>query len=313
LPFFFWNFNRLFFINAFKAACLKNMIYAGTCSWAEKTLVQSGEFYPEGINTAEKRLRYYSSFFSAVEVDATYYAIPSQKTVMLWADRTPDDFTFHVKAYGALTGHGVSQESLPPGASAGRLGAGKRVYIDNEKSLLAAAAAFKNSLLPLGEKLGLVVFQFPQWFRFGKDSIKRLIITGEMMKGFSLGIEFRHGSWMLGDNMKQTLGFLEKNQMTYITADEPQYGTQATAPFLPAVTTETAYFRFHGRNRADWLRKSAGVSERYKYLYSDDELKTFLKAAMEADNKTAVTFAMFNNCFGGFAVNNALRFMELAG
>ena len=66
------------------------MIMVGTCSWAEKTLVESGEFYPREARSAEARLRYYASCFDTVEVDATYYAIPDQRTVWLWGARTPE-------------------------------------------------------------------------------------------------------------------------------------------------------------------------------------------------------------------------------
>ena len=89
------------------------MIRTGTCSWTEKTLIQSGQFYPPDARTAEARLRFYATHFDTVEVDSTYYAIPDQKTAWLWDMRTPADFTFHIKAYGALTGHGVDPRTLP--------------------------------------------------------------------------------------------------------------------------------------------------------------------------------------------------------
>ncbi len=73
------------------------MIRVGSCSWTEKTLIQSREFYPKEANTAEARLRYYADKFNTVEVDSTYYAIPHEHTPFLWAERTPDDFTFHIK------------------------------------------------------------------------------------------------------------------------------------------------------------------------------------------------------------------------
>ena len=87
------------------------MIRTGTCSWTEKTLLKSGEFYPHNIKTARDRLMYYADHFNTVEVDSSYYAVPSEQNTSLWAERTPDDFTFHIKAYGALTGHGVDPEA----------------------------------------------------------------------------------------------------------------------------------------------------------------------------------------------------------
>jgi uncharacterized protein YecE (DUF72 family) len=93
------------------------MLRIGTCSWTEKTLIQSGEFYPKGTKTAEARLKHYASHFNTVEVDSTYYAIPDLRNTHLWAYRTPEDFVFHIKVYGALTGHGVDPKTLLRGCS----------------------------------------------------------------------------------------------------------------------------------------------------------------------------------------------------
>jgi uncharacterized protein YecE (DUF72 family) len=89
------------------------VIHVGTCSWTENTLIRSGEFYPRTVKTAEGRLRYYANSFDTVEVDSTYYAIPDMRNTSLWAERTPEDFIFHIKVYGALTGHGVDPKTLP--------------------------------------------------------------------------------------------------------------------------------------------------------------------------------------------------------
>jgi len=87
-------------------------IRIGTCSWTDPTLIKSG-FYPKGTNTPEERLKYYADHLDTVEVDSTYYAIPSEKVAGLWAERTPEGFTFHIKAYSALTGHPVDTKGIP--------------------------------------------------------------------------------------------------------------------------------------------------------------------------------------------------------
>ncbi|HDK45222.1 MAG TPA: DUF72 domain-containing protein, partial [Actinobacteria bacterium] len=73
-------------------------LLVGTCSWTDKTLLGSGAFYPSDVDTAEKRLRFYASQFPIVEVDSTYYGPPNERTAGLWVERTPNDFTFDVKA-----------------------------------------------------------------------------------------------------------------------------------------------------------------------------------------------------------------------
>jgi uncharacterized protein YecE (DUF72 family) len=124
----------------------------------------------------------------------------------------------------------------------------------------------------------------------------------ELMQGLPVAVEFRHGSWLTSDRLDSLLQFLRKHQLTYITADEPQYANLATVPFLPNVTTEIAYFRFHGKNSENWLKKGIETSLRFAYLYSDEELKEFVPSIQDVDKKAKVTYAMFNNCHGGFAM-----------
>src|SRR5262245_41124792 len=79
-------------------------IRVGTASWTDKTLLASG-WYPASADNAEKRLDYYAKQFPLVEVDATYYSPPAEQTAALWAARTPEHFTFNIKAFSLLTGH----------------------------------------------------------------------------------------------------------------------------------------------------------------------------------------------------------------
>ena len=292
------------------------MIHVGTCSWTEKTLIQSGEFYPKEIRTAEGRLRYYATHFDTVEVDSTYYAIPDIKNTYLWVDRTPENFIFHIKVYGALTGHGIDPKTLPKDIFrllSEKDRTGKNIFVKEPFLLRAMAEKFRDTLAPLikADKLGVLVFQFPPWFQYKTSNLKHILTCKELMQGLSVAVEFRHGSWLEPDRLDSVLQFLRGNQLTYITADEPQYGNLATIPFLPYVTTEIAYFRFHGRNKENWLRRGIETSLRFAYLYSDEELKEFVPSIKSVDKRAKVTYAMCNNCHGGFAMKNALRLKEL--
>jgi uncharacterized protein YecE (DUF72 family) len=291
------------------------MIHTGTCSWTEKTLIQSGEFYPQEVRTAESRLRYYASQFHTVEVDSTYYAIPDKRNTCLWSDRTPENFIFHIKAYGALTGHGIDPKTLPkdifnllPEKNKNQ----RYVYVKESAVLKPIAERFKEALTPLVNtgKLGVLVYQFPPWFHYKTANMDYILRCKELVQNLAVAVEFRHGSWLTSDNLDSVFDFLRENQLTYITADEPQYGTLSTVPLIPNATTDIAYFRFHGRNTENWLKKGVDTSLRYSYLYSDDELKTFVPSLQSAARKTKVTYAMFNNCHGGFATRNALRLKE---
>ena len=72
-------------------------------------------FYPSDADTAEERLAYYASRFPVVEVDATYYALPSRRLSELWVERTPPDFVFDIKAHALLTGQPTETKRLPKG------------------------------------------------------------------------------------------------------------------------------------------------------------------------------------------------------
>ena len=292
------------------------MIQIGTCSWTEKNLIQSGEFYPNEVRTAEGRLRYYANQFDTVEVDSTYYAIPDKRNTYLWVDRTPENFIFHIKVYGALTGHGIDPKTLPKDIFdilAEKDKNEKRIYVKESFLLTTIAQRFKEALMPLikANKLGILVFQFPPWFHYGTRNMDYTVICKELLQGLPIAIEFRHGSWLTADVQDTIFHFLEKHQITYITADEPQYGNLATVPFVPQLTTDIAYFRFHGRNKENWLKKGIETSLRFAYLYSDTELKEFISPIKNIDKKATVTYAMFNNCHGGFAMKDALMLKKL--
>jgi uncharacterized protein YecE (DUF72 family) len=291
------------------------VIHIGTCSWTEKTLLQSGQFYPPGAKTAEARLRFYASHFDTVEVDSTYYAIPDTKTAWLWDMRTQAGFTFHIKAYGALTGHGVDPRTLPKDVQGlvSHTGDHRYVYVKEPTVLRVLAQQVIDALTPLKRsgKLGLLVFQFPPWFTCRPSNLDHILSCQEMMGGLPIAAEFRHGSWLTADNAPTTFQFLRAHDITYVAADEPQYGNLSTIPFISQATTDTAYFRLHGRNSENWLKKGVETSLRYAYRYSDDELIGFVPHLDNAEKTTRVTYAMFNNCHRNYAVANAMRLREL--
>src|SRR5512140_3861953 len=88
-------------------------IRVGTASWTDKSLIDCGRFYPPGTTTPEDRLRFYASQFPFVEVDSSYYALPSARNAARWAERTPASFRFNVKAFRIFTGHQTAPVALP--------------------------------------------------------------------------------------------------------------------------------------------------------------------------------------------------------
>jgi uncharacterized protein YecE (DUF72 family) len=291
----------------------RGIIRIGTCSWAEKSLIESGAFYPPGVTTAEGRLRFYAGHFGTVEVDSSFYAIPTARMVEAWAERTPPGFLFHVKAYGALTGHSIAPGTLPaelrellPLANRDQ----ESVLVQEPELLRALAQASVAALEPLksARRLGFIVFQFPPWFGYKNANLDYLLYCKELMAGLPIAVEFRHGSWLTHHHQDALFDFLRSHKISYIICDEPQYGTLATAPLLPEVTTSIAYLRLHGRNAENWL---SHATPRYDYLYDASELRMFASLALRLSARARQVFIMFNNCHLGHAAQNALQLQDI--
>src|SRR5258708_38887805 len=104
-------------------------VRVGAGSWTDPTLLKSG-WYPAEADTREKRLRYYAHQFAMVEVDSTYYSLPSRRGAEVWAARTPTGFTFDVKAFSLFTQHPTPVTALPADLRQPAQKAGKeRVYL----------------------------------------------------------------------------------------------------------------------------------------------------------------------------------------
>jgi uncharacterized protein YecE (DUF72 family) len=288
-------------------------IRIGTCSWTEKSLLESGAFYPPEITTAAGRLRYYASRFDTVEVESSYFTIPTLQMTCAWLKRTPQRFLFHFKAYGALTGHQIDPQLLPAelrellseeDRAKGELHVGESAVL---KALALAMAAALEPLRAAG-KLGFLIFQFPPWFNSTKRNRDYLLYCKELMNGLPIAVEFRHRSWLAPGHAQEIFSFLREHHITYVTCDEPQCGTQASVPFSPEATTPVAYLRLHGRNAEAWLGDSP---LRYDYRYGREELAEIAGAIRELSSRTRTTFVMFKNCHAGHAVCNAQQLREL--
>jgi uncharacterized protein YecE (DUF72 family) len=270
-------------------------IKVGVCSWADETLTKV--WYPKAVKSGEDRLRYYAERFDIVEANSTYYRLPDPHMVENWAQRTPPDFTMHVKAFGVMTRHPVKVDQLPtdlrdvPTDARGRVDRPPREY---------RAEVFKRfhaSLEPLRStgKLGGILMQFPPYVVYRPQSLEYLEWSQEQLGGDEMLVEFRHASWLDEENRADTLRFLEEHGMTYVTVDAPTTGGKNVLPTVVAATTETAYIRFHGRNAETWNKRTGSAAERFDYLYSEDELREWVPRLKELAGETQTVYAMFNN------------------
>ncbi len=286
-------------------------IRIGITSWTEPTLIAGGHFYPLWAHSAEARLQYYASQFPIVEVDSSYYGLPTQKTSGLWVDRTPAGFIFDIKAFRLFTQHPTSPAVLPKDireAMTADLQARRSLYYRDLPPELANELwkRFDDALLPLDSagKLGVVLFQFPPWFYPGSEQKDFIRACQEKLGQYRLAVEFRHNSWLNEKNYERTFAFLQESKLAYVSVDEPQ-GLKNSVPPVAEATSEIAVVRFHGRNAALWEKGSTEASGRFDYLYSQAELEEWVPRIKTLQEKTRFLHVLFNNCYDDKAVRNA--------
>ena len=298
-------------------------IRVGTASWTDPTITKGGVFYPRGVSSSEDRLRYYASQFSTVEVDSTYYSLPERAIAALWAERTPDDFVFHVKAHALLTGQPTEVARLPEpliDALPAALAEKPRIYAKDLPLELydAVWSYFLDALEPLrvAGKLGGVLLQYPRWFLPTPENKDHLAESAARLAGTPGAVELRNRHWYGGTDgqgkaTQWTLDMLRDLGLAYVMVDGPQ-GLESSVPPVAAVTTpELAMVRLHGRRSATWEAAKVPTVERYRYLYSPEELAPVVPLVESAATEATRTIVFFNNCYGNYGATNARELVAM--
>ncbi len=180
----------------------------GTCGWSFDDW--KGPFYPPG---ADDQLVYYASQFSAVEVDSTWYRIPSRSTVESWLKRGPEGFVFCPKFPGQITHDNLLADSED------------------------ITDAFLRTISGLGDRLGPLVVQLSP--RFPSDQLPLLrTFLGALPVTMRFAVEFRHKSWL---DEPAALDLLRELRMGVVVADHPWY------PRFEVATCDFIYLRMLGK------------------------------------------------------------------
>jgi len=206
-----------------------------------------------------------------VELDFTYYRMPTADQLKKLASRTPDSFQFAVKAHQDIT--------------------------HNRGSDLGPFAQFRAALAPLqGEgKLGAVLLQFPNAFRNVDENVEYLGHCFDLLPDLPLIVEFRRDDWLT----QHTLQLLRERGVGFCNVDLPRL--PGLLPKTSFVTAPTAYVRFHGRNAKTWW-KHEHAWQRYSYSYSDDELQEWVPHLQEMGEQAKNLYAFANNHWQGQSV-----------
>jgi uncharacterized protein YecE (DUF72 family) len=285
-------------------------IVIGTSSWADPGFVE--EWYPDGLAPRE-RLPYYAERFEGVEVNSTFYAIPSPTTTATWAKVTPDGFTFDVKLHRLLSRHAAAPSSLPKDLRS-RARTNERGRLKLTKRLEAAVAErVLEGIAPLGDKLSTFLMQLTPAFGPRDHKLDELAPLVERLTSTApVAIELRNRFWLDERRLERTLGWFEERGAVFVSIDGPQGSNAPTImPPVDAITRrDVAYLRAHGRNLQGYLR-GRSVPERFGYRYADDELRELGERAQELAGKAEEVRMMFNNNRGGDAPEAAQRMREL--
>ncbi len=287
-------------------------IRIGTASWTDPTMTAPGVFYPRGADTAEERLAFYAGTFPIVEVDSTYYSLPNARTAQAWVERTPPDFIFDAKAHALMTGQPTEPRRLPRDIRAAlppEIASKPRFYARDLPAELNDAIwqLFLEGLEPLraSGQLGSVLLQYPRWFFPTGESRDEILAARERLGELKSAVEFRSETWFNDKNRDQTLRFLGDNAIPFVMVDGPQ-GMRSSIPPIVAVTSpELAIVRFHGRRAETWEARSIPVVERFRYLYSEDQLREWVPRIREAAEATREMHILMNNCYANYASTNA--------
>jgi len=253
------------------------MLYIGTSGYSYDDW--RGFLYPEGLDKREM-LSYYAQRFPAVEINSTYYSLPTAYMLSAMSRKTPGDFRFVVKAHKDIT--------------------------HSEEASREAAAAFVGALQPLREqgKLGCVLAQYPWSFKNTTDNGERLAQLRELMDDVPTVVEFRNVGWV----REETFAYLRQLGLGYCAVDEPRL--KGLMPRVAEATSPVGYVRFHGRNADAWWQHEEAW-QRYNYLYTEQELAEWVPRVSRIAEQTEVTYLFFNNHYQGKSAKNARMFAAM--
>lgn len=244
-----------------------NNILLGTSGWSYRDWI--GPFYKK---KEKSMLKAHSKVFKTVEIDSTFYAYPSKGTVMGWVKYSPEDFVFVAKLPKLIT-----HEKM----------------LDLEEGIEEDLNRFCDLIRPilLNGKLGCLLIQLPPKYKFHLDRLEKFLQI--LPVEFKFAVEFRHLSWMRSETWK----LLEKYRVAYTIVDEP------LLPPEVQVTSDFAYFRWHGRGTRPW----------FNYRYRVEELKPWVPKVCKVAKRVKTVYGYFNNHYHGYAVENCLQVLEMLG
>jgi uncharacterized protein YecE (DUF72 family) len=286
-------------------------VRAGASSWADRSLVRHGGFYPRKTMTATQRLRYYADQLPLAEIATTFRFPPTPELAAQWAERTPDGFVFDVRAWSLLTGCPTLPDSLWPdlvGEVAPTARDKRRLYPGHLSSdgLTECWARFAHALAPLHDagRLGVVILRYPTWFTPRPEAWAELAALPQRLPGLRTAVELPSAKWFVGPGADATFEWLEDLGIGFVCVDGPSRDAEGTPPVV-AATSATAIVRFRGRRAVE------GEPWTWPYRYDRDELAAWLPRLADLAESSGELHLLLDNTWDTDAVDNARTLLDL--
>lgn len=233
-----------------------------------------GPVYP--VNSArEDLLSRYASMFPTVELNETFYRMPTAERLGRLAAEAGPALSFSVKANEALT-HRIDQSTWKDAA---------RLFVDALEPLAAVG------------RLKAVLLQFPAAFDYDVDDRRYLDALLGALSGLPVAVEFRNAGWY----NNRVFDSLRARSVAVASLDLPEL--KGLPPVIDVVTAPLAYIRLHGRNARAWWGSDA--ASRYDYLYTEEELEAWADRVRGIAARADTVLVYFNNHRRGQSVGNA--------
>ena len=288
------------------------MIRIGTSSWADPEFVR--DWYPPKLPAAA-RLGWYAEHFDYVEVNSTFYAIPSRKVVERWNSETPARFLFDVKLHGLLSRHVVKPMSLPPDIRRfARSNPGGNLIVTPELERVVTERILEE-IEPLSSagKLGAFLLQLSPSFSPRKHELDELDHLASLLRDWRLAVELRNRNWLTDAHRDATLQFFRSRQLALVLVDAPQSEHFTVMQTENQITNpKLAYLRLHGRNARAYI-SGRSVAERFNYDYSEEEIDEVAGRVRELADENEDVHVAFNNNHSLYAPKAALRLKTALG
>ncbi len=243
-------------------------IHIGTSGYSYKDWL--GNFYPQFCPQADF-LRFYAAVFKTVEIDATFYRIPSKKMIKGWLDRTPDDFIFTAKFPSIVTHEG------------------------DIESRLENASKFIDIMTGLDNKLGPLLLQFPYGFKPEDNYDLMVSLLDKIPKDVPLALEVRNKKWLSDD----FISLLKSLKISLAQVDHPWMPRE-----IP-VTGNFKYIRFLGD------RKKIKNDFSYIRDEREEELNWWSNVIEEFSSDGGEVYAYVNNHYSGHSPSSAAKLIEI--